>query len=76
MATLDRPHEMRQYELRDKAGSVLVCWLEYDERLKIGTKLTLKGVSRVWRVAQIYSETKQTLSDIEFRRGWKVGGLE
>ena len=71
----DKSHLMKQYELRDEAGSILVCWLPYDARVKIGVRVTLKGLpNRRWIVNTIYTLT-QSISELEFRRSWKVGGI-
>lgn len=66
---------LRQYELFDaNSESRLVCWLEADRRLKIGTRLTLKGINTDWIVMRIY-KTERTASDVFATRHWKVGGL-
>lgn len=66
---------LRQYELCDAGGSILVCWLEEDKRLKVGVRLTLKGTgNRQWMVSQRYKTTR-TGEDMAFNRRWKVGGL-
>lgn len=67
---------LRQFELRDfNDDTRLVCWLEADKRLKVGARLTLKGVPRRdWIVMKAY-KTERTAADIDFNRRWKVGGL-
>jgi hypothetical protein len=65
---------LRQYHLfEEDTGAVLVCWLEAS--LQIGQTVTLKELpKRRWAVTVAYEQT-QTLTDLGFRRTWKVGGL-
>lgn len=67
---------LRQYELLDASDSTLmVCWLEDQDNLKIGTKLTLKGIDdREWIISNKYFTTR-TVDELAFSKRWKVGGL-
>ncbi len=62
----------RQYRLTQPSGVERVCWLESDDRLKVGTRLTIKNdFYGEWTVAwRSYIE----LSDPPEKR-WRVGGL-
>lgn len=61
----------RQYEL-ESGISQLVTWLEDDDRVQVGTKLTLKGIDdTVWKVTARYN----VVLDESPRQVWKVGGL-
>lgn len=55
-----------------KGESVMVCWLNWDDRLKYGRSVRLMGIPGWWRITAIYA--KHRLSDV--KRGWKVGGLK
>ena len=67
--------ELRQYELHDAdSESRLVCWLENDSRLRVGVRVTLKGLDGNWIVRRVY-KTLRTASDVFATRHWKVGGL-
>jgi len=68
--------KMRQYELRDfNDDTRMVCWLDVDKRVKVGTRLTLKGIpKRDWIVMRVY-KTERTADDMNFNRRWQVGGL-
>jgi len=64
---------IRQFELVDfNDDSRLVCWLPDDKRLKVRTRLTLKGMKRDWVITRIYQTVKD---DAEMNRRWQVGGL-
>lgn len=47
-----------------------VCWLPVDPRLKVGTKLTLKGETKWWEVAELWSTRERT----QINHHWEVGG--
>lgn len=49
----------------------MVAWLPADNRVKVGTVLTLKGDETKWTVLQLYRS--MDLSDIN--QVWNVGGL-
>ena len=52
--------------------SQLVCWLLTDDRLKLGTEITLKEIPDVrWKIAHRYNIE---LSEPPLKR-WNVGGL-
>lgn len=66
---------LKQYELFDaNSESRLVCWLEANRRLKVGMRLTLKGIDGDWTVMRVY-KTERPASDVFATRHWKVGGL-
>ena len=33
----------------------LTCWLPVDGRVKVGVRLTLKGMPEIWKVVAIYT---------------------
>ena len=48
----------------------LVCWIPVDKRVKLGVRLTLKGLDGWWDVDRMYSTV-----DAKPHQDWKVGGL-
>lgn len=60
---------LKQYQLvEEDSNSVLLVWLEYDNRVKEGSLISLKEVpERKWRVVNIY-DTRLERNDI--KRGW------
>jgi hypothetical protein len=61
----------RQVEFWNGA-SRLICWVEYDGRLKPGMMIELKGIPDVmWRLKHIYKPILTTPP----RSVWEVGGL-
>ncbi len=64
----------KQYELNSEE-STLICWLPADDRLKYGARLTLKGIPDIiWTITGRY-DTALMGADLNFIRGWKVGGI-
>jgi len=66
----------RQYQLDSDdryRDSRLVCWLKSDNRLKPGTRLTLKELPKVkWVIAAVYGPELETPP----LHKWSVGGLD
>ena len=61
----------RQVELRNGA-SRLICWLEWDGRLKLGNVITLEEIPNVkWKIKAAYGNFLHTPP----RTTWTVGGL-
>ena len=50
----------------------LVTWIEDDKRVKVGTRLELKGENGVWRVTAVYGKRAKS----QINRNWRVGGLD
>ena len=48
----------------------LVCWIPVDKRVKLGVRITLKGLDGWWNVDKMYS-----ITDSKPHQDWKVGGL-
>ena len=51
---------------------ILICWIPINKRVRIDTKLTLKGLDGWWNVDEMYSIIKPK---DRIYRDWKVGGL-
>lgn len=60
----------RQFDL-SSGDTRMRTWLEDDERLRVGTRLTLRGDDRVWTIESWFGVT---LEDPP-HKDWKVGGL-
>lgn len=51
----------------------LVCWIPNDDRVRKGSKITLKEIPDVvWLVKEMYDHTAQESP----RKTWRVGGLQ
>jgi hypothetical protein len=60
---------LKQYVLQERESqSVMVCWLEIDPRVKVGTVLTLKEIpDRTWVVSDVFTAVKDRT---DIKRGW------
>ena len=62
----------RQVELRS-GDSRLICWLEYSEKWKAGSVISLKEIPNIqWTVQVVYYMQVSTPPE----RRWRVGGLQ
>jgi len=63
---------VRQFDLEDKQGARLTCWLADDKRLKAGVSVTLRETGeRRWVILKRYD----MVEDTGINRRWRVGGL-